>query len=99
MTVPETILHQIKAQDPRALWAWGARDLVGDKNKKLGALTFTVANNPKVKQTARVEIVLDYDDTYTVSVYKIRKCQRRDVKVVEGVYFDQLIEIIDDILG
>jgi hypothetical protein len=105
-TTPQIILDQLNGMDRAALWAWGSKNLVGTSidKKSLGWLEFTATNCPNTK-SAKVRITLEYNDTYTVKVYNIRKVRGKSEykeKVlceVKEVYFDTLIETIDRIVG
>jgi hypothetical protein len=105
-STPQIILNQINTMDKRAFWAWGSKKFVGSANdsKSLGWLEFTATNCPNTK-SARVRITLEYNDTYTVKVYNIRKIRgKADYKEsvlceASDVYFDTLIDTIDDIVG
>ena len=102
----ETIYKQIKAMDPRALMAWGAKNLavengvnngiIGYEHKNLGKFQFD-ARGPKFK--GRIIIMLMPDDTYTVIAGVIRNLNWSVKKIVEDVYVDVLIQVIDDIVG
>ncbi len=81
----------------------------------LGYLQFTASNNPKIEQMVQVKIILWFNDTYTVKVFTKKRMTdkiRRDwiingknpdlveiIETREGVYCDQLEDIIFDILG
>ncbi len=81
----------------------------------LGYLQFTVSNNPKIQQTVQVKIILWFNDTYTLKIFTKKRMTdkvRREwvsngiepdlVDVIEtrnGVYCDQLEEVIFSILG
>ena len=111
-----TIKKQINGTDRWAFGAWGTTDMYGipASDENLGALVFKVSNNPKTKGRANVEITLEYNDLYTVRVYKLKNYTKamkakvlageevnleKEVERVEGVYFDQLVDVIDGILG
>jgi hypothetical protein len=102
LQIATTIIQQIKATDCFSLMAWGARDYValneGEQSEIgfiLGGVQFTVSG-AKVK--GKVLVYLMGDDTYTVRVGKIRKCEWKDIKIVEGVYCDTLMSVIDNII-
>jgi len=90
MTVAKTILAQIKAQDVWAMGAWAARNLVGGEDH----LKFDV-NGHKFK--GKVIITLNAMDLYDITFGKVNlKTFEFDVKkTAEGIYCDQLIEILD----
>lgn len=116
IVVANTIKYQINTLDPKAFWAWGTTDLVGypETDKDLGALGFRVRNVPNIKGIASVKITLEFNDTYTVKVYKIKsftKSLREKVlageevdfetviKLIPDVYAAELVSVIDGILG
>ena len=45
-----------------------------------------------------VQIMLDPNDTYTVTRFKPYGVERRSVKSMEGVYWDSLIPVIDSLI-
>jgi hypothetical protein len=97
--VANTIREQIKTLDPRAMWAWGVKQFAYSA-KGLGSLNIVISGCTKVKGKAFVEITLMPNDTYTINVYKITsKYDTKTIKIVEDVYCDMLVDVIDDILG
>lgn len=94
MTVAQIILQQIKSIDPRATWAWGAKDFVN-----MGAgLKFKTSGLVKWKGYVYVK----YDagnDVYDVDFYRIRGTKIIVDKTVAGVYCDMLVDIIDSQVG
>lgn len=118
ISVANIIAKQINTMDPMAFFAWGSSDLQGYSETKvdMGALRWKVRNCRTFKGTAFVKVTLDFDDTYSVKLYKHRnytKALRAKVmddtfkesdleKVItqhKGIYVDQLIETIDNMLG
>lgn len=106
MNTANTILEQIKAIDPGALWAWGSKNFVGAKetHEHYGFLEFDATNNPKIKK-CKIRITLEYNDTYTVKAYSTRKVPGK-LEYKETVYneykdvhFPDLVDFIDSILG
>ena len=90
MSVAKTILNQIKAIDPSALFAWGAKDLVSTSK----GLQFRVGGLAKFKGLVHVS----YDegnDLYDVEFFKIRKGMPEVVKKVKGVFCECLVDVID----
>lgn len=90
MTVAQTILTQIKALDPMAMFAWGTKELInmgdGIKFKTSGM----------VKKKCYVYVKYDKaQDLYDVIFARIRKHQWIEDHKITGVYFDQLVETID----
>ena len=116
LTVANTIKFQINTLDPMAFFAWGTKDLVGypASDTDLGALGFSVRNCPNIKGVGHVKITLNFDDTYTVKVYKLKNYTKKlreavlngeevDLETIidQGsyVYADQLVKLIDGIVG
>jgi hypothetical protein len=96
MEVADTILAQIRAKDYWALGAWGAHTFMGDEN----SVTFQVRGAKSGH--AYVKITLEPDDTYTVDVFKVRRVKteirRTEIGLVEDVYWDMLVPVIDGIM-
>ncbi len=94
MTIAKTILSQIKTIDPWAMGAWGAKDLVG----KESGLQFK--SSGMVKWKGIVQVIYDEIlDLYNVEFGRIRKYEYKIDKKIEGVYADQLVELIDGQVG
>ena len=94
MSIAQTILSQIKGLDPMAMMAWGSKELVAMRD----GLKFKTSGMVKWKGYVYVQ----YDegqDLYNVIFAKIRKFEWIEQERVEGVYFDQLVEIIDRRVG
>lgn len=90
MNVAKTILNQIKAIDARAMWAWGAKDLVNTGK----GLQFRVGGMAKFKGLVHVRYN-EGDDLYDVEFIKIKKGIPVVVKKDEGVFCDCLVSVID----
>ncbi len=94
MIVQETILSQIKSLDKWALGAWGAREFKGSND----TLFFRI-NGTKLK-AGWIEVVLNRGtDTYTV-----RGIYQYDMKIkvrkeFNDVYCENLVQVIDSIVG
>ena len=90
MTIATTILSQIKALDHMALFAWGFKNGVGLDD----GLQFDVNG---IKFRGKVIIKLNAMDLYDITFGRMnRKTLEFDVKhTAEGVYCDQLVEILD----
>jgi len=94
MSIAQTILAQIKTIDPRATWAWGAKDFVATKNGLL------FKSSGMVKWKGYVHITLDEgQDLYDIEFYKMRGVKRTVAAKVEGIFADQLVELIDSQVG
>ena len=65
-----------------------------------GGVSFRVrGTNPGYGKAATVHIGLQWDDTYTVVGGRVHKGEWKTLDVVEGVYFDQLVDVIDGMVG
>jgi len=94
MSVAKTILSQIKALDYRAMWAWGAKDLVAGKDYLM------FKSSGMVKWKGYIKVTLDYGtDTYNVEFFRIRKSEKKVDCELSGVYADMLVDIIDGQVG
>lgn len=94
MNVAQTILSQIKTIDPRALWAWGAKDLIN------------MGNGLKFKTTGMVRwkgyVYVKYNegtDLYDVDFFRFRKMDPVYDAKLTGVYAEDLVCIIDNQVG
>ncbi len=90
ITIARTIFSQIKALDPMAVFAWGTTNIVGLDD----GIQFDV-NGLQFK--GKVIIKLTAMDDYTITFGRMnRKTFEFDVKhQAEGVYCDQLVDILD----
>lgn len=104
--IAKTIIAQIKGTDFWSLARWAAREYVampeGDNGEGIGkvqgGVRFKVSRTNNVKQSGYVFVFLTWDDTYIVKVVKVRNYDIKILKIVEGVYCDNLCEVIDNIL-
>jgi hypothetical protein len=94
MNVAQTILSQIKTLDPMALPAWGAKDLMnmGD------GLKFKTSGMTPWKGFVYVKYN-PVPDLYEVQFLRIRKMEVKMDKVVQDVYAEDLVSIIDKFVG
>lgn len=90
MEVANTIIQQIGR---RALYMIGAKNLVGGNN----CLSFKIMRN--ANGISGIRVTLDASDTYTVEFLKIRKYEVKVASQFEGVYFDQLRDLIESETG
>jgi len=98
-SIAQTIIDQIYAQNPWALASWGARKYLIEKVDGNVGVSFSV-NGTKTKHGSRILILYDEQrDLYNVYLYRFYKRQHMYDNQVEGVFFDQLVEIIDDMVG
>lgn len=102
--IAQTILQQIDASGGNPLMAWRARNYVSLEESKedhgyvLGGIMFQITSH-NLPVGGKVVVYLMADDTYTVRVCRIIKASVNDIKWVDGVYFDNLKDIIDHILN
>jgi hypothetical protein len=93
-SIAQTVLSQIKAMDPMALFAWGVKDIVNTGK----GLQFKTSGMTPWK--GHVHIVLDEAmDLYNVEFYRIRAGKIKTDKQVNGVYVNELISVIDSFVG
>lgn len=91
--IAKTILDQIQAQDIFALSAWGVNELVDIGN----GVQFKI-RTPLYPKGVRVKIVLNVMDTYDIEVFRIINGKVNLLKNANSVYFDMLIETLDDLI-
>lgn len=105
--IGKEILRQINALDRNALMAWGAKNkAIADSGKDIGENNTIIKYDGKAqfdvscpKFKGRVVIYLMPNDTYTVVFGQIRSSRWNVKKRIDGVYSDQLVEIIDNYVG
>ncbi len=101
-SVADTIRNQIRAIDRNALMAWGAKEFVGTKNpclpeKQIGeGLQFRVNGS---KHKGYIIVLLAPNDLYNIFAYKIVKLNVKVVKRVNGVFVEDLVRALDEIIG
>ena len=94
MSIAKTILSQIKSIDFWAMGAWGAKDLVAMND----GLKFKTSG--MVKWKGYVYVKYDYgQDLYNVIFARIRKMEWIEDEKVEGVYAEDLVNIISKKVG
>jgi len=94
MSIAKTILSQIKTLDFWAMGAWGAKDLVAMND----GLKFKTSG--MVKWKGYVYVKYDYgQDLYDVIFARIRKMEWIEDEKVEGVYAENLVDIISQKVG
>lgn len=94
MNTAQIILSQIKTLDPKALFAWGAKDLMnmGD------GLKFKTSGMTPYKGYVYVKYNAN-KDLYEVQFFRFRKMEVKMDKVVDEVYAEDLVRIIDGFVG
>jgi hypothetical protein len=94
MNTAQIILSQIKTLDRMAMIAWGAKDLLNMGN----GLKFKTSGLVKWKGY----VYIKYDegmDFYNVDFFQIRKVEIKYTKRLEGVYAEDLVRLIDEVVG
>ena len=94
MNTATIIRDQIKAIDPMALFAWGAKDMVAMRD----GLKFKSSGMVKWKGYVYVK----YDegqDLYNIDFFKIRKYEIKYVEQLQGVFAEDLVNTIDSVVG
>lgn len=93
MNTAQIILSQIKTIDPMAIFAWGAKELVN------------MGDGLKFKSSGMVGwkgyVYIKYNagtDLYDVDFYKIRQAKIKYTKQLEGVFAEDLVNIIDEVV-
>jgi hypothetical protein len=94
MSIAKTILSQIKTIDPRATWAWGAKNLVdmGD------GLKFQSSGMVKWKG----QVYIRYNegtDLYDIEFFRIRNTEIKPHKGLTDIYAEDLVNVIDEVIG
>ncbi len=94
MNTAQIILTQIKTLDPMAMFAWGAKDLVnmGD------GLKFKTSGMTPYKG----QVYIKYNegrDLYEIQFFRIRNAELKMDKIVEDVYAEDMVGIIDNFVG
>ena len=95
MQVAETIMSQLKQSKVNGFPFFnysGAKDFVGAEN----FLQFSIPNK---KRVAKIRIVLDAQDLYNLEFYKKKGFEMIKSKSVDGIFADQMVDIIVKELG
>ena len=92
--VQETIVEQMGGNKFRVMVGCKQMSVDGDKP----AVTFTIGGGAR-KRIKYVKVELMGDDTYTMTFSKVFKYEHKIIKVVKGVYFDQLQSIFTEQTG
>ena len=94
MTIAQTILSQIKTIDPMATFAWGAKDLAN------------MGDGLKFKTTGMVKwkgyVYVKYNqgtDLYDIDFFRIRNFEVKNDKQMRDVFAEDLVNIIDSVVG
>lgn len=103
MEIARTIADQINHLSPMAFGSWGAKNFVATLpqtqgricDQTEGGLQFKVNG---IKHKGLVKIELQFNDTYRIRTVKIRKQQVVICEEREDVFFDELIEHLDEMI-
>lgn len=94
MTVSNTIRSQIRMILPTAFMCWGATHQANIEN----GIRFK--SSGLVAWKGYVEVVYNYGtDLYDVAFFKMRKGERKPTKNLEGVFAEDLVSVIDGVVG
>ena len=92
--VAKTILSQIKSLDSRAMWAWGAKDLIampdGLKFKTSGLCRWKGYVYVKYNQGT---------DLYDIQFFRLRKMEVKMDYETTDIFCDKLVDVIDSQVG
>lgn len=98
--IAQTILQQIKAIDFWALGAWGAKDYTILSKEYSGASGVRFKTSGMVSWKGFVAIRYNEgSDLYDIEFFRIWKRNKKVDKSVEGVYVENLIEVINSQVG
>ena len=97
--IAKTIFSQIKALDPYAFSAWGAKDLTTllDKNDIENGLRFKTSG--LVENIGYVNVTLNPRDYYDVTFGTIQKSKWKELNRQNDVFAFDLIATIDEMVG
>ena len=94
MNTAQVILSHIKSLDPKALFAWGAKELVNTGS----GLKFKSSGMTRWK--GQVNIVYNEGtDLYDIEFFRIRKFEMKVDSKVTGVFVEDLVSVIDAQVG
>lgn len=91
--IAQTILSQINTLDPRAFWAWGAKELTVTPE----GLRFRVGGLAKFKGLVHVKYNRG-TDLYDVDFIKTRKDHLGVVQTKYDLFAEDLVEALDSII-
>lgn len=94
MTIQQTIISQIRAIDPMATFAWGAKDWAATPN----GLRFKSSGIVRWKGIVNVEYN-DGSDLYDLEFFRIRGGKVFMDDKVSDVFAEDLVRIIDSQVG
>lgn len=94
MNIAQTILSQIKTLDRLALMAWGTKEMMNTGD----GLKFKTSGLVRWKGYVHIR----YDsgqDLYNIDFFKIRNRSLKYTKRVDGVFAEDMVRIIDEVVG
>lgn len=94
--VGQNIYNQIKKMDKSAFMSWGAKDFV---NLNVGELGLQFKSSGMVKNKVIVQITLNGNDTYDIKYGKIRKMEWKILGTKTNVYVENLVGVLNTIIG
>lgn len=92
MQIAKTIQQQLLTLGKIKVWSWGAHNWTAVNVDKNEGLQFRVQG---FKFKGTVQIILKGDDTYTILFIKGLRVPVIE-KTYEGIYFDQMVDLIDN---
>lgn len=102
MYVSKQILDQINAIDPMALYAWGVRNIsVGKVDGRNEGIILHGVKGSKTKGKTSIMVILDEAlDLYTVKMHRYKRYAEIElVREIPGVYAEDLVKTIDELVG
>ena len=87
------VYSQIKTMSPWAMAAWGAKELVVLKD----GIQFK--SSGMVKNKGIIQVKLNGSDLYDITFGKVRKFKYKEIKKVTDVFVEDLIDVIDEMVG
>lgn len=100
LEISNTILTQIRAFDRMALAAWGANTFIAlnETARIRGGVEFRCSGS-KVRRGGKVVIELNGSDLYDVTLYRISGVNVKVLGEKKGVFFDELVTALDELIG
>lgn len=98
--IAQTIVNQCKAIDFFALARYGANGYVflDCNDKRRGGLQFKCSGS-KIKRGGRVMIELTSMDLYKITLGRVSKHEFKQLKQIDDVYAENLIDVLEDMIG
>jgi hypothetical protein len=94
MTIAKIIHTQLKQLDQMALWAWGTKDLVAMND----GLKFKTSGSVKWKGFFYIKYD-EVQDLYNIDFFKICKMEIVYSEQLEGVFAEDMVRLIDEVVG